>query len=99
MIQMNVILNGDNCWPDLKDKKIIHLANDAPPMQVALLDGGLQSGRPSVALRVDLPDGQVLVAETTARLFCAAARAIMAKYPTFSPWISANGNADPANHD
>lgn len=81
MIAMTIILDGDNAWPDLKDKEIIHLANGARPVQVAVLPGGLRSGRPSVALRLDLPDGRVVVAETTARLFVSAARAISARYP------------------
>jgi hypothetical protein len=61
--------------------QVIHLGNGAKPIQVAVLDGGLVSGRPSVAIRLDLPDGQVVVAETTARLFVMAGRAISAKYP------------------
>jgi hypothetical protein len=81
MISMTINLRGDNAWPDLQNKPVIHLANDAPPIQVAMLEGGLASGRPSVAIRIDLPDGQTVIAETTARLFCSAARAIMAKYP------------------
>jgi hypothetical protein len=78
---MIVIPNGDNCWPDLRDKPIVHLANDAPPIAVAVLDGGMASGKPSLTLRLDLPDGRTVLAETSARLFCSAARAIMAKYP------------------
>lgn len=81
MIAMNIKLDGENAWPELKDKDIIHLANDAPPISVAMLDGGLASGRPSIAIRIDLPDGRTVVAETTARLFCTAARAIMGRYP------------------
>ena len=81
MPALSIILNGDNAWPELKDKEIIHLANDAPLIQVAVLDGGMTSGLPSVALRLDLPDGRVVVAETSARLFCAAALAILARYP------------------
>jgi hypothetical protein len=81
MIGMNIKLDGDNAWPELKDKPCIHLANGAPPISVAVLNGGLVSGRPSVAIRIDLPDGQTVVAETTARLFCTAAKAIMARYP------------------
>lgn len=81
MIVMNINFNGDNAWPEIRDKTIIHLGTGAPPIQVAVLDGGLRSGRPSVAIRIDLPDGQHVIAETTARLFCTAARAIMAKYP------------------
>lgn len=84
MIGMNIILDGDNAWPDLKPpltKQLIHVANDAPPIQVAVLDGGAVSGRPTVAIRVDMPNGQVLIAETTARLFVMAGRAIAARYP------------------
>lgn len=81
MIPLNIILDGDNAWEDIRDKPIIHLGNGAPAIQVAVLTGGMSSGRPSVALRIDLPDGKHVIAETSARLFCAAARVIMAKYP------------------
>lgn len=68
-------------WPELKREDCIHLGNDAPPIAVAVIDGGTDSGRPSIALRIDLPDARTIVAETTARLFCTAARAVMARYP------------------
>ena len=68
-------------WPDLDVEDVIHLGNGAPPVRVAVLDGGMESGLPSIALRIDLPGGQSVIAETTARLFCTAARAIMARYP------------------
>jgi hypothetical protein len=76
-------LKGDSIWPELvgKEDSIIHLANDAPAIQIATLDGGMASGKPSVTIRVDLPDGKHVLAETSARVFCTAARAIMAKYP------------------
>lgn len=81
MISMTINLNGDGAWPDLQGKTFVHLSGGAPPIQVAVLDRGMTSGRPSVALRFELPDGQTVVAETSARLFCSAARAIMAKHP------------------
>lgn len=68
-------------WPDLDRENVIHLGNDAPPVRVAVLHGGMSSGQPSIALRIDLPDGRSIIAETSARLFCMAARGIMAKYP------------------
>lgn len=80
MIGMNLIFE-EPAWPDLEKKRVIHLGNDAKPIGVALLAGGTESGRPSVALRLDLPDGSVVIAETTARLFCTAARAMLAKHP------------------
>jgi len=81
MPSLDIIMQGDQCWPDIAEKEVIHLGNDAPPIGVAVLDGGMSGGRPSVTLRVDLPDGRVVLAETSARLFCAAARMIMAKHP------------------
>lgn len=81
MLQMILKLEGDDAWPDLLHKQFIHLGSDAPPMQVAVLDGGMASGQPSVGIRLDLPDGQTIVAETSARLFVCAARAIEAKFP------------------
>lgn len=82
MLTLHIIMDGESAWPELKDRKhsIVHVA-DGPPMQVAILQGGMKSGRPSVTIRVDLPDGRTVLAETSARLFCTAARAFMAKYP------------------
>jgi hypothetical protein len=68
-------------WPDLERENCIHLADDAPPIRLAVLEHGLTSGRPSIAMRIDLPDGKTVVVETSARLFCTAANAIMARYP------------------
>lgn len=81
MIPFTIKLDGDNAWPELADKEVIHLGQGAPAIQVAVLNGGMASGRPSVAIRVDLPDGRHVIAETSARLFCSAGRAILARYP------------------
>lgn len=80
MIAMKIILEGDGCWPDLADNPNLIEVKDGN-MEVALLDKGMASGRPSVAFRIDLPDGKIVFAQTTARLFCMAAKAFMAKYP------------------
>lgn len=86
MPTLTITLDGDDCWPDLQDKKIgediINLMHSAaPPIKLAVLDKGMGSGRPSVTIRLDLPDGRVVLTETSARLFCGAARAIMGRYP------------------
>jgi hypothetical protein len=81
MLAMKITLDGDRAWPELRMRRVIHVGNDAPPIGVVLFDGGLASGRPSVALRIDLPDGSTVIAETTASLFCKAARAIEARHP------------------
>lgn len=80
MIPMTLVMR-EPAWPEIDKKKIVHLGQGAPAIQVAVLDRGMESGRPSIALRIDLPDGQHVIAETSARLFVTAARAIHAKYP------------------
>lgn len=82
MPELKVILNGDGCWPDLAERRVVHLGNGAPPIQVAGLEGGMTSGAASVSIRVDLPDGTVVVAETSLRLFLAAAAALSARFGT-----------------
>ena len=47
----------------------------------AVIDAGMQSGKPSVALRVDILGEKTALIETSARQYCAAARAIMVRYP------------------
>ncbi len=76
MIVMNVILDGDGCWPDLQDKKIIR----AVGLQVAALRGGTKEGSPSVALRIDLEDGRKVIAETSLKLLLTASDLFRAKY-------------------
>jgi hypothetical protein len=87
MLRMTIKLDGDKAWSDLrspdgmgiKDGVVLPLESGA--IQVAVLDGGMKSGLPSVCIRIELPDGRTVLAQTSARLFCLAARAIMAKYP------------------
>lgn len=78
MIGMSIILDGDNAWPDLRDKPDVHHVRG---MSVAALAGGMTSGMPSVCFRIDLPDGSTVLAETSGRLFITAARAIAARFP------------------
>lgn len=91
MAVMHVILDGDGCWPDLvadgetlksaaSGKPVIHLGQGAPAIQVAALPGGMTSGRTSVTFRLDLPDGTVVLAETSLLLFLTAARAFREEF-------------------
>lgn len=66
-------------WPELSEDKIIH--TQLENCKLVVLDSGMKSGQPSVALRFDLPDGRHIIAETSARVFCTAAKAIMGRYP------------------
>lgn len=78
MLSLTVKMEGDGSWPDLKDKEFITIEKG---LEVTILDGGMSSGKPSVAIRFELPDGTPVIAQTSARLFCTAAKAFMAKYP------------------
>ncbi len=69
--------SGDNAWPDLLEKKII-VYNGA--LNIAILEGGMASGKPSVSLRFDLEDGTVLVAETSLAMFLNVANMAHARY-------------------
>lgn len=80
MPTMTINLDGDNAWPELRGKPVIHLANDAV-IKIVALAAGMASGKPSVCIRLDLPDGSVVLAETSARLFVMAAAAIVGKWP------------------
>lgn len=80
MPSMDINLDGDNAWPDLRFKqdKIIHITDG---IKICALDGGMSSGKPSVCFRLDLPNGRIVLAETSARLFVMAAAAIVGKWP------------------
>jgi hypothetical protein len=77
---IDLTLDGDGAWPDLSLQRdqTIHLAETT--IGLAVLTGGMTSGRESVAFRLDLPDGKHVVAETSWRLLAAAARTIAARY-------------------
>jgi hypothetical protein len=79
MNSLSLNLSGDGAWQDLADREVIHL--QGVDIGVAVLDAGLASGRPSVAIRIDLPDGKTVIAETTARLFVSAGRMIVGRFP------------------
>lgn len=79
---------GDGNWPDLiellKEGKLLGIDGakfQKAKMSLNVLDNGMTSGRPSVGVRIDLEGGPTVITEISARLFCTAARGIMAKYP------------------
>ena len=79
MISLSIHARGDACWEDLQSRteQLIWL-NSGAGLAIARLPRGMASGRSSVAIRVDLPDGRVVVAETSMALFLACAGAFMA---------------------
>lgn len=75
MIDVKVILEGDNAWPDLKEGGWVEGKLEA----VARLPGGMTSGKSSVAFRIELPDGQTIIAQTSMTVFQTIARAFQAR--------------------
>lgn len=82
MIPLILNLDGTGFADIDRAKKVVYVGTAGKPVQLAVLDKGTAKGRPTVAIRLDLHDGTIVIAETTARLLCTAAKAIMAKYPT-----------------
>ena len=76
---INLILDGDKAFFDLQGREsdIIHRTG---PFTVAALARGMRSGHPSLAIRIDLPDRQVLIQETSVAAWLAVARALEGKY-------------------
>lgn len=72
---LRIIMEGDNCWPDLlqlppgKFKWDTHVGDPS----LARLRGGTTGGNDSVALRLDMPEGEVIVTQFTMKLFLQAA--------------------------
>lgn len=64
MKALSVITNGDNCWPDLKSKGFI----EGQWVGIARLPNGTVSGNATVTVRIELPDGTTVLAETTLAL-------------------------------
>ena len=80
MPSLDLILE-EPAWPDLgsRGEEVIHIMT---PISVTGLPGGMESGATSVAMRIDLPDGRVVIVETSLALFLAAGRGIAARYPS-----------------
>ena len=72
-------LNGDGAWSDLAGRTDVIDAGYT--LKMTALAGGMSSGRTSVALRIDLPDGRPVIVQTSLQLLTATVRAIAARYP------------------
>ena len=79
MPQLDIRLDGDEAFadpPGLQDRPRMK----GELLRIATLDGGMESGRPSVALAILTEEGEIVFAETSVRLFQMAAAAITGKY-------------------
>lgn len=68
-------LDGDGAWPDLKPGSY----TDAGfTIQVVRLRGGMSSGKDSLAIRLESPDGDTMVAQTSVQAWLVVADALRA---------------------
>jgi hypothetical protein len=72
VIRLDIKLDGDGAWPDMAG------APEAKLEAVSRLRFGVTSGRSSVGFRLRMPDGRLVFAQTTMRLFLTAADAFRA---------------------
>jgi hypothetical protein len=83
MPTIDLRLDQDGCWPDIGAKRQAGLLRiSEAPIGIALLTEGMQSGRPSVSFRIDLPDGQLVLVQTSFRALYVALQAMEAKIKT-----------------
>jgi hypothetical protein len=74
MLSLNVYLDGEGCWPDLKARGFI----TGQLVGIARLPKGTQAGKSSVTVRIETAEGQVILAETTLALLTNAVNAFNA---------------------
>lgn len=67
---LNICLDGDNCWPDLRESGFAK----GEIVGIALLANGMVSGAPSVTFRAKLEDGTTALVETSFALLEAGVR-------------------------
>lgn len=72
---------AEPAWPDLLGPDAPPLIHYRDPIKATALPHGMASGGTSIALRLDLPDGTVVIAETSLAAFNALLRGIIARYP------------------
>jgi hypothetical protein len=80
MLTFHPILEADEHWHDLLDKEVIYLGNEAPLVEMVAMPGGMASGRTSISMRIDLPDGRVVILETALYELANAVRTIQDKF-------------------
>lgn len=67
---LSIITNGENCWPDLRKGFI-----QGEFVAIARLPNGTMLGNPTVIVRIELPNGQTVLAQTTLYLLSNAIKA------------------------
>lgn len=78
MPSIDLILHGDGAFADVPPEKLAHTTE---PLRISALEGGMESGKPSVVIGSFLPNGGgCVIAETSLALFLTAADALKARF-------------------
>lgn len=77
VVELNLEGIGDGCWPDLLRRKILDVTSE---IKVAVLKGGMTSGKSSVTLRIDLDENQSVVAQVSLEMLLTVTDTIKARY-------------------
>jgi hypothetical protein len=74
---IHIVRRGDPPpWEDVENP-----SHYGGPIGFAVLEGGMASGLPSVAVRLPLPDGSTMIAETSLQLLAGVVIAARAAFP------------------
>jgi hypothetical protein len=92
MPTIDLRLDKDGCWPDIGAKHQAGLLRTSEdPIGMALLSDGTELGRPSVSIRIDLPDGQLVMVQTSLKVLALAVRAMETRLKV-KTWGDMEGN-------
>jgi hypothetical protein len=78
MIALHVFMNAEEMMLDVpKETRLVELGSE---LRIGVLEGGTIEGNPTVSIFFPLPEGGYAFAETSLRLFLAAAKVFAARY-------------------
>ncbi len=80
MLTFDTILEPEEHWDDLLDKEVIYFGDQASPIEIVAMPKGMASGRTSISMRLDLPDGRVVIVETALSELANAVQKIQAHF-------------------
>lgn len=78
-LSISFIEKGSKAW-DLQEQADAGKVADAENLEMACVDGGMDSGRPSVLIRLDTPDGRIVLGGTSLLNFVVAVNAFIARF-------------------
>ena len=80
MLTFYTIIKPEERWSDLADKEVIYFGDEASPIEIVAIPKGMASGGTSIKIRLDLPDGRVVIIETALYELANAVREIQERF-------------------